>query len=90
MSNADLDATYKFPDSHLVLAATRANRLSPREREIFLQLGRALSNHQIATLLSISDLTVRCHLTRIFTKLEVSSRLEAGLVSFIVQLHLSW
>ncbi|HKS13523.1 MAG TPA: LuxR C-terminal-related transcriptional regulator [Pseudomonas sp.] len=51
-------------------------KLTPRELEIVRLLARGLTNKQIAAALAISDFTVRDHLTRVFRKAQVSSRLE--------------
>ncbi len=50
--------------------------LSPREREVIRLVGQGLKNKEIAQALSISEITVRHHLTSIFSKLGVSDRLE--------------
>jgi DNA-binding NarL/FixJ family response regulator len=48
--------------------------LTPREREIIRLVGLGLKNKEIASRLSISDITVRHHLTSIFCKLEIPDR----------------
>jgi len=53
--------------------------LTPREIEILQFLARGMSNREIAQALYISDRTVQTHLTNIFAKMQVSSRLEAVL-----------
>jgi DNA-binding NarL/FixJ family response regulator len=45
-----------------------------REREIIRLIALGLKNKDIANRLSISDITVRHHLTSIFCKLEVADR----------------
>jgi len=52
----------------------RVDSLTAREREIIRLLGRGLRNKDIANRLSISDITVRHHLTSIFCKLDVEDR----------------
>jgi DNA-binding NarL/FixJ family response regulator len=52
----------------------RMSSLTAREREIIGLIGSGLKNKDIAARLSISDITVRHHLTSIFRKLEVSDR----------------
>jgi DNA-binding NarL/FixJ family response regulator len=52
----------------------RIQSLTSREREIISLVGQGLKNKDIANKLSISDITVRHHLTNIFCKLEVSDR----------------
>ena len=50
--------------------------ITPREREIIAAVLSGYSNKDIAVKLSISDQTVKNHLTSIFDKMRVSSRLE--------------
>ncbi len=52
----------------------KINSLTAREREIIWLIGLGLKNKDIANRLSISDITVRHHLTSIFCKLEVEDR----------------
>lgn len=51
--------------------------LSPREREILLNVARGSTNAQIGQQLFISEKTVRNHLTHIFGKLGVHTRAQA-------------
>jgi DNA-binding NarL/FixJ family response regulator len=53
--------------------------LTPREREIIGTILEGLSNAEIAARFSISEKTVKHHLTNIFDKLGVSNRLELAL-----------
>lgn len=55
--------------------AAKIARLSARELEVTAMLGEGLSNKLIADRLSISETTVRHHLTSIFAKLAVPDRL---------------
>ncbi len=50
--------------------------LTRREHEIISLLSQALQNKEIASRLSISETTVRHHLTSIFDKLGVGNRLQ--------------
>ncbi len=54
-----------------------AQRLSPRERELLAALAAGLGNKQIARRYSISQNTVRNHLTNIYRKLDVPDRSHA-------------
>lgn len=58
-------------------AGTRWKCLSDRERDVLSLLIEGLTNETIAEQLHITVKTVECHLSSIYTKLEVSSRLEA-------------
>jgi DNA-binding NarL/FixJ family response regulator len=55
--------------------------LSEREERVLQLLAQGMSNREIADALFVSDRTVQSHLTRIFAKLGVSSRLEAVLTA---------
>ena len=50
--------------------------LTQREREVLTTIAKGYRNKQIAQELGISEVTVRHHLTAIFSKLKVSDRLE--------------
>ncbi len=60
----------------------RIASLSQREREVIALIGKGLKNKQIAEQMSISEVTVRHHLTSIFTKLEVGDRLELMIFAY--------
>ena len=51
--------------------------LSPREREILNLLAHGLSNKEIGGRLDLSPYTVKNHLARIYSKLQVRSRTGA-------------
>jgi two-component system, NarL family, response regulator LiaR len=55
--------------------------LTPREQEVLQLLAQGLNNRAIAETLYVSDRTVQAHLTNIFAKMGVSSRLEAVLTA---------
>lgn len=55
--------------------------LTPREREIVAAIVSGYSNKQIAQEFSLSEDTVKHHLTNIFDKLGVSSRLELAMAA---------
>jgi DNA-binding CsgD family transcriptional regulator len=59
--------------------AARAPRtaLSEREREILDWVRKGKTNHEIGTILGISQFTVKNHLQRIFRKLDVLNRAQA-------------
>jgi DNA-binding CsgD family transcriptional regulator len=55
---------------------TMAEPLSEREREVVLLLLRGLNNREIAEELTITRKTAEAHVSRILTKLTLSSRLQ--------------
>ena len=61
---------------------TRINSLTERERQVIDLVGEGLKNKQIASRLFISETTVTHHLSSIFSKLEVSDRLELIIYAF--------
>lgn len=58
-------------------AAARPASITAREREILLWVRNGLSNHQIATKLGISALTVKNHVQKILRKLGAANRAQA-------------
>jgi len=56
-----------------------SNALSAREREVLSLVAVGLPNKSIARRLTISEKTVKAHLTRVFTVLGVSDRTSAAL-----------
>lgn len=60
--------------------------LSPRELEVLASLSRGRSNREIARELSISEETVKSHVSRILAKLGGADRTQAAIVG--LQHHL--
>jgi len=56
--------------------------LTAREREVLELMGRGLSNGEIAETLVISEVTVKSHIGRIFTKLDLRDRAAAIVYAF--------
>ena len=70
-----------FSDEEWTLL-TRDLRLTPRQAEIIRHITHGLSDKQIARQLEISVPTVRTHMARLFTKFELSDRLELLVLVF--------
>lgn len=65
------------PESAGVQESSWRGRLSERELEVLRLLAKGFPNKEIASALSISEQTVKNHLSAVYTKMGVSSRLEA-------------
>ena len=57
-------------------------QLTQRELEVFRLLGRGASNQEIARTLRISESTVKTHVTRLFSKLELRDRAQAVVLAY--------
>ncbi|MGD0950572.1 MAG: response regulator transcription factor [Candidatus Binatia bacterium] len=57
-------------------------QLTRREREVLASVAEGISNRDIARKLTISEKTVKTHLTHIFTKLDVKNRVVAAVVFY--------
>ncbi|TDB92659.1 response regulator transcription factor [Actinomadura sp. 7K534] len=62
-------------------AITALNQLSEREREVAIAVGRGKSNAEIAGELFMSVATVKAHISRIFTKLDLNNRTQVALLA---------
>ena len=63
-------------EKRIAAEAVLAHRLSAREREVFRYAASGLGNKEVASRLSISEATVKVHLTHIFQKLGLRGRGE--------------
>jgi DNA-binding NarL/FixJ family response regulator len=76
----ELRALSERPPATRVESGAGLERVSAREREIAQLVGAGANNREVATKLGITERTVKAHLTAIFRKLGISSRLQLALV----------
>jgi DNA-binding NarL/FixJ family response regulator len=69
------EAAVRRPDGDAAARGYRA--LTEREVEILRLIAKGLSNNEAATVLGLSKATIRTHLEHIYSKLEVTNRVEA-------------
>ncbi|WP_327352344.1 response regulator transcription factor [Streptomyces sp. NBC_01304] len=69
------------PDTRQVTARTRTDALNPRERDVAVAVGRGLANAEIAAELYMSVATVKAHVSRILTKLDLNNRVQIALLA---------
>src|SRR5687768_3585847 len=62
-------------------ATTALDQLSGREREVAIAVGRGKSNAEIAGELFMSVATVKAHISRILTKLDLNNRTQVALLA---------
>ena len=57
----------------------QVDRLTLRERDIAHLISRGASNKEVASLLNVTERTVKAHITAIFQKLKLSNRIQLAL-----------
>jgi DNA-binding NarL/FixJ family response regulator len=56
--------------------------LTPRELEVLTLMGRGLSNSELADALTLSEATIKTHVTRIFGKVALRDRAQAVVLAY--------
>jgi DNA-binding NarL/FixJ family response regulator len=59
-----------------------AEGITEREREVLTLVGRGMSNHEIATHLTISPATAKAHVARLFSKLGARDRVQLVIIAY--------
>lgn len=68
-------------DDELLEIASRLSSLTPQQMRVLMMLKEGLLNKQIAYELSVSEATVKAHVSAILQKLDVNSRTQAVIVA---------
>ena len=72
----------QFATARTPSPATRLDYLSSREAEVFGLVAQGLSNREIAERLFVGESTVKTHVTRILTKLDLRDRVQAVVLAY--------
>jgi DNA-binding NarL/FixJ family response regulator len=62
------------------VAAQRLSGLSQRERDVATQVGAGSSNAEIAAALFMSEATVKAHVSRVLSKLNITNRVQLAIL----------
>ncbi len=72
----------QFATARTPASTTHLDQLSAREREVFQLVARGLSNREIAEQLFLGETTVKTHVTRILTKLDLRDRVQVVVLAY--------
>ena len=66
------------PVARTLASRTPNSEISPREREVLSHVVHGKSNREIAALLGITEATVKCHVSELLRRLDVTDRTQAA------------
>ena len=68
-------------DQRKIEASTRIATLTERELEVLTSVGRGLSNADVGRELSMSEATVKAHVSHLLTKLDFTNRVQVAILA---------
>jgi DNA-binding NarL/FixJ family response regulator len=77
-----IDEVSRRPTVDAATVAPGLCDLTERELEVFKLIARGLSNAEIAQMLYLGEATVKTHVGRVLTKLELRDRVQAVVVAY--------
>ncbi|MFJ9542601.1 LuxR C-terminal-related transcriptional regulator [Streptomyces sp. NPDC101225] len=78
-----ITCAYTSTGAHPVRGLWKLNRLTEREREVFLLVGTGVGNRELSKQLGIAERTVKAHIARIVEKLEQQTRLQVAVLAVL-------
>ncbi len=73
-------------DGRRVAARSKLTDLTPREREVLVEVGRGKSNAEIGEALFMSEATVKAHVSKLLLKLEQANRVQLAILAHEAEL----
>jgi DNA-binding NarL/FixJ family response regulator len=64
------------------VARERISKLTEREREVLVEVGRGLQNSDIGRKLFMSEATVKAHVSRALVKLDATNRVQVAILAY--------
>lgn len=68
-------------------ASARLQVLTEREREVLLEVARGLSNATVGRRRYMSEATVKAHVSRLLTKLDIANRVQIAILAHDARLR---
>lgn len=76
-----IDRYHRTANPQAAAAKARIDRLTPREKDVLALLAQGATNADIAQALAMRESTVKAHVSRILSTLDVTNRVQAALLA---------